>query len=468
LGFQRLVNANKIVRFLLLNLLLFFSCQKETSKSSTGGVTFLILAPGHFHAALIQKTMYDRVSTDVYVYETPGPELEDYLSRVDGYNNRQHNPTCWNELVYQGNDFLDKMIQEKKGNVVVISGNNRQKTWYIKSSVETGLNVLSDKPMCIDRPGFDLLQEAFALAAENRVLLYDIMTERYEITTILQKELAAIPEVFGGFETGTPENPAVTKESVHHFFKYVSGVPIKRPAWYFDELQQGEGIVDVTTHLVDLVQWECFPEEIIDYNADIEMISARRWATWIDRTQFMQVTGLLEYPDYLKVKTNPMGAFPVFSNGEMTYRLKGIYVKISVIWNFEAESGGGDTHLSIFRGRNVNLIIRQGPQQQFRPELYVEVVETDRKSVVESTLNRAIEHLQNKYPGIGLVPVDTGWRLIIPDQYRLGHEAHFGQVTEKYLQFLQEGKLPAWEVPNMLAKYYITTTAREMALKNSQ
>ena len=63
---------------------------------------------------------------------------------------------------------------------------------------------------------------------------------------------------------GSSEDPAVTKVSVHHFSKIVSGCPLQRPAWFFDVEQQGEGIVDVTTHLVDLVQWECFPEQILN------------------------------------------------------------------------------------------------------------------------------------------------------------------------------------------------------------
>ncbi|MFQ8805711.1 MAG: putative oxidoreductase C-terminal domain-containing protein [Alistipes indistinctus] len=32
-----------------------------------------------------------------------------------------------------------------------------------------------------------------------------------------------------------------------------------RPAWYYDVTQQGEGIADVTTHLIDLAAWKCFP-----------------------------------------------------------------------------------------------------------------------------------------------------------------------------------------------------------------
>ena len=38
-----------------------------------------------------------------------------------------------------------------------------------------------------------------------------------------------------------------------------------RPAWFFDNDEQGEGLNDVGTHLVDLVQWTLFPEQAIDY-----------------------------------------------------------------------------------------------------------------------------------------------------------------------------------------------------------
>jgi hypothetical protein len=36
-------------------------------------------------------------------------------------------------------------------------------------------------------------------------------------------------------------------------------------------------------------------------------------------------------------------------------------------------------------------------------------------------------------------------------------------VTERFLRFLAEGKMPAWEVPNMLAKYYTTTEAYRLS-----
>ena len=71
-----------------------------------------------------------------------------------------------------------------------------------------------------------------------------------------------------------------------------------------------------------------------------------------------------------------------------------------------------------------------------------------------------IGDLQKKYPGISIEKItDNKWKVIIPKKYHIGHEAHFAQVTEKYLGYLVDGKLPDWEVPNMIAKYYTTTQA---------
>ena len=324
---------------------LFISCNqsKVITKQFTGAkgeVKLITLDPGHFHAALVQKMMYDQVSPEVHIYAPAGSDIEEHIDRIDGFNTRSENPTRWESKVYTGNDFFKKMLTEKFGNLVVISGNNSKKAEYIKACVDAGLNVLADKPMCIDRNGFELLEQAFQSAEKNGVLLYDIMTERYEITTILQKELADNSEIFGILQQGTPDNPAVTKESVHHFFKYVAGKPIQRPAWYFDTDQQGEGLVDVTTHLVDLVQWECFPEQIVNYTRDIEMINARHWHTLITREQFQKVTQLHDFPDFIKTKLNKKGVLPIYANGEMIYKIRGIHAKVSVIWEFQAPPGG--------------------------------------------------------------------------------------------------------------------------------
>jgi predicted dehydrogenase len=424
---------------------------------------FMTLDPGHFHAALVQKLELEDVDPTVYVYAPEGPDVQDHLNQIKGFNNRAENPTNWIEEVYTGADFFEKMIQDKPGNIMVVSGNNAKKTEYIKKTIEAGINILADKPMVITNDDFELLLEAFELAEKNNVLLYDIMTERHEITTMLQKEFSQIPEVFGALEKGTVDNPSVTKESVHHFFKYVSGNPIKRPAWFFDVSQQGEGIVDVNTHLVDLIQWECFPEQVIDYKKDVVVLNAKRWATKLTPSMFNRVTHLNGYPEYLNKDIQDDSILNVYSNGEINYTLKGVHAKASVIWNYEAPEGAKDTHYSIMRGTKANLIIRQGKEENYKATLYVENNSKASDEEFLRTLKIAVEGLQSSYPGVAIVQEGAVIKIDIPEKYKAGHEAHFTQVTEKYLKYLKAGKLPDWEVPNMIAKYYTTTKAYEMS-----
>ncbi|GHT24640.1 oxidoreductase [Bacteroidia bacterium] len=453
---------NKIM--LIVVLVAFSACTTAVKKpaftGAAGEVKLITLDPGHFHAALVQKNMYPQVSPNVLVYAPEGGDLNEHLAKIVAFNQRAEQPTAWNEVVYQASDFLEKMLAEKKGNLMITAGNNGRKTAYIKSAIDAGINVLADKPMAIDVKSFELLKQAFASAQQNGVLLYDIMTERFEITTMLQKEFSLSPEVFGTLEDGSPENPSVTKESVHHFAKFVSGAALKRPAWFFDVRQQGEGIVDVTTHLVDLVQWECFPEVILDYTADIEIISAKRWTTKISKEQFRQVTQLPDFPDFLLGDVRNDTLY-VYSNGEINYRLKGKHAKIVVVWNYTPPEGAGDTHYSLMQGSKARLIIRQGAAQAYKPTLYVEPMENT--PAFETALNGYLAKVQAKYPGVELKKNAAGWEVLAPAKYHNGHEAHFGQVTEHYLQYLTDGKLPDWEAPNMIAKYYTTTKALEMA-----
>ncbi len=438
------------------------TAMKNDSKSSKVGI--LILDPGHFHAALVQKSMYPDVSDTVHVYAPDGPEVKSYLDMIKGFNTRSNDPTHWIEKVYTGEDYLEKMLREKAGDVVVIAGNNKRKTEYIYKSVEAGLNVLGDKPMVITPDSFPLLEKAFKIAAEKGVLLYDIMTERYEITTILQKELSHIPRVFGELKKGSPDDPAIIQESVHRFSKLVAGKPLIRPAWFFDISQQGEGIVDISTHLVDLVQWEAFPEEIVKTD-DVEVRKAKHWTTDLTIGQFTKVTGLTDFPGYLN-KYVDNGLLKVYSNGEIVYRIKDVWAKVSVIWNFD-EPKGGDTHFSMMRGTKCDLVIRQGAEQNFEPVLYIEPGDGIDLADFEMKLKDVVEKvISSKYPGVILEKESQGrFYLEIPRKYKVGHEAHFRQVTEKFLKYMKEGRLPEWEVPNMIAKYYITTTALKMALK---
>jgi predicted dehydrogenase len=423
-------------------------------------VRLVTLDPGHFHASLVQKFMYPQVSREVRVYAPQGPDLSAHLQRIEDFNRRAENPTHWEEKVYRGDDFLKQMLKERAGNVVVISGNNTRKTEYIQQSVEAGFHVLADKPMAITPEGFDLLRQAVEQAGEKHVLLYDIMTERFEIVSIIRRELARVPEVFGELQKGSDAQPAVEMESVHYFFKEVAGKPLIRPAWFFDVRQEGEAIQDVGTHLIDLVQWECFPEQSLDWRRDIKVTAARRWPTKLTLEQFKRATGVDAYPGFLKRDVD--GQLNVFQNGEVAYSIRGVHAKVTARWDFEPPSGAKDSHYSILRGTKARLVILQRAEQHYVPTLYVESG-GDRNPAFERRLRQAIAQIAKKYQGVDVKSTGLAWQVIIPEKLQVGHEAHFAQVTEHFLRYLAEGKLPKWEMPNMLAKYYTTTEAYRLS-----
>jgi predicted dehydrogenase len=448
-------------------MIILMSCQsvsnQDTVETRDKPVKLVTVDPGHFHAALVQKTMYDDVDSIVYVYAPEGNDLKLHLDRINGFNTRTDNPTRWKQEIYSGPDFFEKMITEKKGNVVVLAGNNETKTEYILKSLEAGFNVLADKPMAITPADFELLKKAFDVAREKDLLLYDIMTERFEITSILQKEISMITEIFGTLDTGTVGHPAVEMTSDHNFYKNVSGNIVVRPPWFMDASQQGNGIVDVTTHLVDLVQWECFPGQSLDYAKDIIITDARRWPTAMSVRQFKTITRLDEVPSFIEKDNQHDSLLKVWSNGEIRYKIKGVHAKVSVVWKYQTESGT-DTHYSIMRGTKANLVIRQGKEENYKPVLYIEPVKND--SAFNRTVNERIKTLSTRFPGIELNKSGNGWSVRIPQTLAEGHEAHFARVTINFLEYLKNKNMPAWEVPNMLAKYYTTTRALEVALNN--
>lgn len=451
-------------KWIFLLFLCFHMIAAVAQSEHKNNIRFITLDPGHFHAALVQKSMYKGVDSVVHVYAPAGPDVQLHLDRISSFNNRTENPTNWKQIVYTAPDFLTRMLTEKKGNAIIIAGNNGKKDEYISQSIQGGFHVLADKPMAINKKGFEVLKETFEVAKKKDLVLYDIMTERYEITTMLQKEFSLLPEVFGTLEKGTPDNPAVTKESVHYFFKYVSGSVLTRPPWFFDVTQEGEGIVDVTTHLVDLIQWECFPDQILDYKKDVQILAAKRWSTDLTRSQFSAITKQDEFPEYLKNIIVADTILKVFSNGEINYTLKGVHAKVSVTWNYKAPEGAGDSHYSIMRGTKANLVIEQGKEQGYRPALYIQPIHHD--ETFDDTLKNHLEKIKQKYPGVDIRKTTKGWEVQIPDRYKEGHEAHFARVTEKFLDYVKNKNMPDWEVPNMITKYFTTTEALKMASKN--
>jgi hypothetical protein len=146
----------------------------------------------------------------------------------------------------------------------------------------------------------------------------------------------------------------------------------------------------------------------------------------------------------------------------MIYQIKGIYAKVSVEWKYQAPKGGGDTHYSVMHGTKCDLVIKQGPEENFIPTLYIENVKGSAMKEFTSELNEVIRTLP--YDSLQIEPVhQSALKIIVPVKYRVSHEEHFGQVTSKFLEYLKSGKLPEWEVPGMITKYFTTTSALKLA-----
>src|SRR5687767_8546021 len=52
-------------------------------KKDAAAVRLITLDPGHFHAALVQKTMYPGIDPVVHVYAPEGPEVTAHLALID-------------------------------------------------------------------------------------------------------------------------------------------------------------------------------------------------------------------------------------------------------------------------------------------------------------------------------------------------------------------------------------------------
>lgn len=435
--------------------LILLSCKR----GKTSDIGLVVLDPGHFHSSLVLQDKIDGIRELVYVYAPKGEGVEQYLKSVESYNEREKGATAWKNKVYIGEDYLGKMLSDKKGEVVVLAGDNQKKTKYILESVKAGYHVLSDKPMAICEEDFELLRQAYEIAGSKGLVIYELMTERYDILNIVEKKIMGDTSVFGTLVNGTKQKPAIDLESVHHFYKKVSGKPLIRPAWYYDVKRQGEGLADVTTHLIDLVQWQCFPEQGLDSYKDIELLEASRYPTKISREQFSRSTKEEDFPDYLKSLIKDE-SIEVMANGSMDFKIKGIHSRISVKWNYEAPEGGGDSFYSIKRGTKATLNIIQSSLTGFTRQLFI----SDANNVDKKDIENLLDNLKAEYPFISFKKTGAGNYMVdIPAENRLVHTEHFGRVARKFFGYIREGGAPAWEKENVLSKYRLTTQAVKLS-----
>lgn len=450
--------TSKILNLSLV-LLVCGSCSLQPKSQNRiqwndGVIRIIQLDPTHSHAAAAQSEQLNRIDTTVYVYAPSPDDVAPYFQQINAFNTRKVSPTKWHEVSWFGNDYLEKMAADKKGNVVVLAGNNRIKIDYIEHSVNAGMNVFSDKPMVINRSGFERLKKAYQRAGQKGVILFDMMTERYSLINKVQRSLMQDTLLFGKLLPGTADHPSVMESSVHHFYRGGKGT---RPAWYFDVLQQGEGIVDVTTHLIDLTFWKSFPNEIIDYQKDIKVLLANRGSASLTRAEFSAATSLPAIPSSLTQYVKD-SALVVFANGSITYLLKGIYTGVQVEWRPETPPDGNDLRNAYAEGTRSKLLIQQKYGQK-QPELCIQKQSKISDKEFRDQLEKTISRLQTEYPGISIAEKSNMFQIVLPS----GLENTYDPTFKMFISHLINKNLPKWEVPNTLAKYYITTTALEIA-----
>ena len=422
-------------------------------------IRLMTLAPGHFHAALVQKRALHGVHPRAYVYAPLDADTVAHVARIAGFNTRRDHPTAWDLDLRAGADYLERFAREQPGNTVVISGRNRPKIELMRLAVENGLHVVADKPWVIDPADFPKLEELFRQAEMRDVVVWDVLTERFEVTNWLQRELVRDAVLFGQWQTGSVADPALLLRSVHYLKKLVNGQPLVRPWWWFDPTISGESMADVGTHLADLALQLIAPEQPVDYRTDIQLLSAERSPLLLSEAQFSEVTRLPEFPPELKSWIDG-GRLHYAGNNSVTFTLRGVHVRLVTEWEFE--SPGGDTHQSSARGTRATVAIRQEPGG--RPELFVSAANPAEHATVVRRLREKCGSLQREFVGMSVTDTGAEAQVHIPDGWRAGHEDHFAAVMDEFVRYFHAPRsVPPWEKPNALARYYITTKAVEMA-----
>ena len=361
-------------------------------RGAAADVRLMTLDPGHFHAALIQKEMYPGVAPRVDVYAPLG------LGPLRAPQPRRRDSTAAPSARRRGISRCTRAPTTSSGCSRSVPGTSssfragtRVKMDRILASVKGGLHVLADKPWILKSADLPKVDAALAEADARKLVAYDIMTERFEVTTMLQRALVNDRATFGEIVPGTEAEPSVYMESVHHLMKVVSGVPNIRPAWFFDTNEQGEAASDIGTHLVDLVQWTLFPDQG-------DRLPRRHQGA--RRTALADVdSGSRLPPRHERVRAFPRswrrivkdGRLEYYCNTLVSYALKGIHTKLNIIWDWEAPAGSGDTHFAFYRGTRARIEIRQTKADRYLPELYVVPVSAAVKAEVLAAVQAKIK-----------------------------------------------------------------------------
>ena len=386
-----------------------------------------------------------RVADEIFVYAREGAELRDFLVLVERFNRRSANPTRWRPIVTTADHPLRRLVEERRGNVVILAGRNGGKARTIRRLHESGFHVLADKPWLVE-PG-DL--EHVRASLDGWPLAAEIMTGRHDVAAGLVKRLVGAAEIFGAFRA---DPPAIEHESVHHLEKLVDGAPLRRPWWFFDVRAQGSGPVDIPTHVVDQAQWLTDSDAVAP-----TLLSARAWETRVPGEAFRRITGEAAFPRELEAFVE-RDTLSYRCNAELVYRIGRLTASAATRWNVLPSPGGGDVSHSVAHGTRADVRLEQSARTDYHRRVFVEP-RTDAGDVARA-LRETVKTWQAELPGVEVVPAGAEmFEVTVPPRLDGGHETHFARVLDEFLTIVDAQHWPRGLAERTLAKYTLLAEA---------
>jgi len=427
----------------------------------------MTVLPGHPHAALLLDTTTPGVHPKAYVYAELGADLVEYLRAIDDANRRPDRPTAWELDIRTGPAPSRRCYREQPGNTVVVAGRNRGKFALVAAAVADNLHVLVDPPWVIDPADLPRLELLLQEAESREVLVKELAPARHAPWNGLARDLIHDAAVFGGPVVGTAADPGLTLESTHHLPPPARGGAspgddsvTRRPAWTFDPHHAGDCLAATAAPLVDLAFWLLFPQQPIDPAADIELLDAVTWPTFVSAPQFAAATGLPSIPPALDAG----GHLVHYGNGQATFTVRGAHVRVGTLAEAEPLSGtpAGDTYECVARGSLAKVAVRHWGDG--RVEISVGANDPAHNAVLRVALARRAAAWQARHPGLRFEDRAGDFHLTGADDLGERPGLAFGRVLAEYVeQFRNPRTVPAWEHFNLLAKYRLTTRAASAA-----
>jgi predicted dehydrogenase len=400
--------------------------------------TLLFLEPGHFHATLTLRDAQPRVSDEVFVYARVGDEPREFLALVERFNGRAERPTRWRPVVLADADPLERLIAERRGDVVVLAGRNGGKARTMARLRDAGFHVLADKPWLVEPPDIRHVEASLA----GWPLVMEVMTGRHDRGARSLKRLVDTPDIVGELRT---DRAAIEIEGVHHLEKQVDGAPLRRPAWFFDVRVQGSGAVDIPTHVVDQTQWLVENTGVAPGEVPV-LVAARGWSTAVPLEAFRRITGEAAFPGELRGLVEG-DVLDYFCNAELEYRIGSVTAHASSCWRLSSPSGGVDTNRTSVLGTRADVVLERAG---------------DRRLIVEphGDAGRALAAVRRELPGVVVTEAGDGrFELAIPPALDPGHESHFALVLDEFLATIDDRRWPAALADRTLAKYVLLAQA---------